>query len=100
MDKFLKWKIADFELGPRSNPNPVESPSMRRGQNKAKTTMSSQISGASQYSESYLSFGCAEVLPDWVIYDLLGDFCAGAENFKNCKITVDEAYFWLKMPRF
>lgn len=53
--KFLKRKNADSELDPRQNPDPDEGPSMSGGQKKAK--MSSKVSGARQYNESYLSFG-------------------------------------------
>ncbi|XP_076610612.1 zinc finger BED domain-containing protein 5-like [Chaetodon auriga] len=57
MDTFLKRKNADSELGPVQNPDPDEGPSMSGGQKKAKTVMSSKVSGTRQYNESYLSFG-------------------------------------------
>ena len=57
MEKFLKRKNANFKLDPGQNSDPDEGPSMSGGQKKAKTVSSSKVSGARQYSESYLSFG-------------------------------------------
>ena len=48
MEKFLKRKNANSELGPGQNSDPDEGPSMTGGQKKANTVSSRQ------YSESYV----------------------------------------------
>ena len=53
MDKFLKKKNTDSKLDSGQNMDPHEGPTMK----KAKTVTSSEVSGARQYNESYLSFG-------------------------------------------